>query len=659
MRAFPPWCPVSTVRMRVLLSLTYYLPHISGITVYNHRLAKALVERGHKVTVITSRFDPKLPDAETIEGVRVVRVPVWFWISKGAIMPGFPWRFRELLRKHDAAVMNLPNTPLEAVFGPLIARVAGKPLLAKHMCDIELPPSPWNRIVNTVTRTTNLIAVRLADRAVTMTRDYARHSPVLKHAMDKLSVIPPPVDMRAVGLAELAAWKKRHDIPEGPLIGFAARLSTEKGVEVMLRALPRVMKSFPGATVLFAGERETVIGEAAYRERLEPMLRRTRDNWRFLGLVSQADLPAFYTACDLTVLPSLNRTESFGIVQVESMLCGTPVVASNLPGVRDAIRRTGMGRIVPIGDDKALGEAIIEVLRDRPKHVRPAEEIGRRYSTARTRRLYERLIGDCRDVRDTAWTHLRAKPLFLALQRTIEHRVLRRAGTLERPVLDIGTGDGHFGSVAFPGGIDVGLDQDAASIRATGQRRAYRAALQGSATTLPLASHSMSTVVSNSTLEHIPALDEALAEAFRVLRPGGRFIATMPTDRWNDNLLTARALRGIGLHGLADRYVEWFRRIQRHHHLLSPAAWQERFRAAGFEIVEAHEYCSGAATGFIELLHYEGCHNVLAWRLTGRWVLLPWRPLSLLQEWFIARLLRKEGPGENCCVYIEARKPPA
>ncbi len=130
--------------MRILLSLTYFLPHVSGITVYNYRLAKELAASGHTVTVLTSRYRTDLPARETMDGFRVVRLPVAFWISKGAIMPGFPAALARELARHDVLLMNLPNTPVEALAGPLLARAMGKPLVAKHMCDVELPPGPFH-----------------------------------------------------------------------------------------------------------------------------------------------------------------------------------------------------------------------------------------------------------------------------------------------------------------------------------------------------------------------------------------------------------------------------------------------------------------------------------------------------------------------------------
>jgi glycosyltransferase involved in cell wall biosynthesis len=70
-------------------------------------------------------------------------------------------------------------------------------------------------------------------------------------------------------------------------------------------------------------------------------------------------------AADVLVLPSLNSTEAFGMVQVEAMTCGTPVVATDLPGVRQPVLMTGMGEIVPVADATSLSRAVIQVL-DRP-----------------------------------------------------------------------------------------------------------------------------------------------------------------------------------------------------------------------------------------------------------------------------------------------------
>jgi glycosyltransferase involved in cell wall biosynthesis len=117
--------------------------------------------------------------------------------------------------------------------------------------------------------------------------------------------------------------------------------------------------------VLFAGQHEGVLGEEAYAQKLAPQIERLGKHWSFLGVLPPQEWAAFFHVAEVTVLPSINSTESFGMVQVESMTCGTPVVASDLPGVRQPVRMTGMGLTVPPQDPESLAEALIQIL-DRP-----------------------------------------------------------------------------------------------------------------------------------------------------------------------------------------------------------------------------------------------------------------------------------------------------
>src|SRR5699024_6469655 len=113
---------------------------------------------------------------------------------------------------------------------------------------------------NRVVDMSNLAAGMLATAIVTYTQDYADHSPYLSRFRSKVRVIPPPVEMPPVGEAEVQAFARRWNIT-GPVIGMVARLAAEKGVEVLLEALPHVLRAYPDARVMFAGTYQNVLGE--------------------------------------------------------------------------------------------------------------------------------------------------------------------------------------------------------------------------------------------------------------------------------------------------------------------------------------------------------------------------------------------------------------
>jgi glycosyltransferase involved in cell wall biosynthesis len=377
--------------MRILIGLTYYRPHTSGLTIYAERLAKGLARRGHEVTVMTSRFDPSTPREEVDEGVRIVRVPVAFRVSKGVIMPtiGFV-AWREVI-DHDVVCLHLPQFDAAGVAAR--GRLLGKPTTLTYHCDLKLPFGPFSAVVNEVVHAANNLAGLSAHRVVAYTEDFATHSPYLSRFSDKVEVIPPPVELPEATPEEIDAFARKHNLEESdPVIGMAARLAAEKGVEVLLRALPMIHQVYPNARVLFAGQHEDVVGEQRYAERLAPLFEKHRQHWTFLGVLTPQEMAAFYPNLDVIVVPSLNSTESFGLVQVEAMLCGTPSIASNLPGVRQPVLQSGMGEVVPIGDSAALAQAIVQVVSQPGEYVRPREEIAARWNTERTAAGYEALF---------------------------------------------------------------------------------------------------------------------------------------------------------------------------------------------------------------------------------------------------------------------------
>ncbi len=376
--------------MKILFPMTYYRPYVSGPIIYVENLAREMVRRGHSVTILTSQYDPGLPRRETIEGgIRLVRVPVLARVSKGVIMPTYSVEALREINAHDVVAIQVPQ--FEAPTLAALAYQSAVPSTMTYHCDVQLPAGLFNRIVDRVVMFNNWVSAKLVNNIIAYTRDYASHSPLVSQFMDKVEVIPPPVHMASPSAAVLDAFRKRYGLEGKKVVGICGRFATEKGFEHLIGAIPQLLESFPNVVVLHAGEFDNVIGEQDYRDRLRPMLERYKAQWVPLGVLGGEELSAFFTACDVTVLPSLNRTESFGFVQIESMLNGTPVVASNLPGVRVPVQTTGMGLVVPIGDTPSLAQALIKILSHPGEFSAPRAEVEKEFSVKRTADDYERL----------------------------------------------------------------------------------------------------------------------------------------------------------------------------------------------------------------------------------------------------------------------------
>jgi len=181
--------------VKVLVVLTYYRPHTSGLTIYAERLSRGLASRGHPVTVLTSRFDSSTPLEEESDGVRIVRVPVAGRVSKGVLMPAFGRTATRLVREHDVVSLHLPQ--FDAAGVALRGRLHRRPTTLTYHCDLALPPGALNRVANRVVDAMNHLSALLANRVVAYTEDFARHSPLLVRFRSKVEVIPPPVESPA------------------------------------------------------------------------------------------------------------------------------------------------------------------------------------------------------------------------------------------------------------------------------------------------------------------------------------------------------------------------------------------------------------------------------------------------------------------------------
>jgi glycosyltransferase involved in cell wall biosynthesis len=159
--------------------------------------------------------------------------------------------------------------------------------------------------------------------------------------------------------ADDAAIRARFGIdPATPVLLFVAALDRAhhtKGLSRLLAAIERLRELEIAVIVVGDGDQRSKYDEEVRQRGLQGLV-------RFAGSVPHGSLPPYFTAADVLVLPS--SAESFGMVLIESLACGTPVIASDIPGVRAVVRQTGGGILVPLGDVDVLTGAITRLLSD-------------------------------------------------------------------------------------------------------------------------------------------------------------------------------------------------------------------------------------------------------------------------------------------------------
>jgi len=373
--------------MKILMALTYYYPHWTGLTAYAQRLAEGLAARGHQVTVITSRFRRDLALDDVHNGVRVVRLPSWFRLSRGQVMPSFIPTVNRLVREHDVVQTHTPM--LETWLVGMLAHRAGRKMLMTHHGDLVMPTGPWNQFVQ---KSVGFLLDRGADAADVISihsQDYADNSAYLRPYADKVVAIYPPVEIPRPDRQAVAAWRQELGLDGAKLVGFAGRFVEEKGFDYLLKAVPLVLEQIPDARFAYAGDYH-VVYESFY-QRCARLMESCDSHVTKVGLITdQQKLANFYAMCDVFALPS--RTDCFPSVQIEALLCGTPVVATDIPGAREVVSVTGMGKLVEPRSEQALAQGLVEVLQNRQQYVKSFDEIRSVFCTEETVAAYERLL---------------------------------------------------------------------------------------------------------------------------------------------------------------------------------------------------------------------------------------------------------------------------
>lgn len=373
-------------RLKILISLLYYVPHRTGLSIHVQHVAEALVARGHEVTVLASRHTIDLPRDETVNGVRIVRLWSPIRMSRGMIMPLYPFALWAFMRRYDVMFINTPM--LETAIVALVARITGKQVVATHHGDLVLPKgSLSNQLIERVMLSFYQFMAKRASRLIAYSHDYAENSYYLEPFLDKVSVVYPPIKMPLPDPQRVRELRAQWSCDGGPVIGYSGRFVAEKRPDVLIKALDVINQKYPKARVVFAGQYD--IPYETTWQTLQPLIQRHNDQLIFLGLITSMEAMAnFYAACDVLVLPS--DTECFALVQVEAMLSGTPVIMTDTPGGRVPVTETGMGQIVPRGDWQAVGQAVIDVLEHPEQYRKSRAAIEQTFNFEETINRYEK-----------------------------------------------------------------------------------------------------------------------------------------------------------------------------------------------------------------------------------------------------------------------------
>ncbi|MFQ5838818.1 MAG: glycosyltransferase family 4 protein [Thermoplasmata archaeon] len=309
--------------MRVVQICPYFHPHVGGVESHVKDISLELSRRGHEVTVVTSRHG-SLPSRDEVVGVTVRRSKVLLTLFRAPITPSLD---EELVGIPGDLYHSHSPPPVTSYFAAKASGRTGVPLVVTYHCDLEIPGPFGPLITGLYRRTFEAYTMRQASGVIATTRTYAATSRSVWR-LDP-AVIPNAVDVHRFNPKVLGEdVRERHGLETGePLVLFVGRLVRHKGIEYLLQALRQVEA------------RLLIVGSGDYVPELERLVSYLGLEGRvvFAGRISSEELPAYYAACDLFVLPSVSRLEAFGIAALEAMASAKPVVVSDVPGVREVI----------------------------------------------------------------------------------------------------------------------------------------------------------------------------------------------------------------------------------------------------------------------------------------------------------------------------------
>jgi glycosyltransferase involved in cell wall biosynthesis len=372
-------------KLNILQIFKYYSPHVGGVEKVASDIAEGLKDDCD--TKVLACHEEATPQWDAVNGIVVLRAGTVGTYFSVPLAPRFPLLLRQMARTADILHFHLPYPLADVSY--LLSRPKGKVVVWWHS-DIVRP-----KYLTRLYRPLQIQFLKNAAAIIVAAPQLIDSSPTLRRFRDKCEVIPIGIETGRFSLngsrhTEVQKIRSKY----GPrIVLFVGRLAYYKGVEYLIRA----MKGIDG-TLLLVGEGPL----EAEMKRLAASMG-ILDRCIFLGRISDEELPLYYQACDVFVLPSIAPTEAYGIVQLEAMASGKPVVCTSLPTGVTFVNLAGKtGLVVPPADEQALAGAINKLLTDhalRDKYGLFAKQRVEREFTSgamvdKVYQLYKRVAGD-------------------------------------------------------------------------------------------------------------------------------------------------------------------------------------------------------------------------------------------------------------------------
>lgn len=336
--------------MKIGLVSPYDYSFPSGVVNHIAYLAHNFIQQGHKVKIIApcTKGGTRYFEEEVTPVGKPLPVPYAGSIARVPVSPWLPTQIGEILAKDDLDILHLHEPFAPMVCLSALLKSSYKNVGTFHACHTK-PRTYWlGKLI--FRRWLSMLNGKIAVSKPAL--EY-----VSRHLPGDYHIIPNGIDtehFRADGPVQ-------EEFADGKVnILFVGRLERRKGLGYLLNACAKVKRDFPNFRLVIVGP-GTVL-RTWYEKSIENM--NLTNNVIFTGFVHSDELPSYYRSADIFCAPATGG-ESFGIVLLEAMACGKPVVATNIQGYASVLAHGEEGLLVPPKDEKSLAHALLSLLHDK------------------------------------------------------------------------------------------------------------------------------------------------------------------------------------------------------------------------------------------------------------------------------------------------------